>query len=51
MCRDRLTGDPTHQAYVDAVTTAANALRDDRFVIQADVDAYISAAEVSSIGN
>jgi alpha/beta hydrolase family protein len=42
---------PTHQAYVDAVTAAANALRDDRFLIQEDVDAYISAAQASSIGN
>ena len=42
---------PTHQTYVDAVTAAANALRDDRFLIQEDVDAYISAAQASNIGN
>ena len=42
---------PTHQAYVDAVTAAANALRDDRFLIQEDVDAYIAAAQASNIGN
>jgi len=42
---------PTHQAYVDAVTAAANALRDQRFLIDEDVDAYVAAAQASSIGN
>jgi hypothetical protein len=42
---------PTHQAYVDAVTAVANQLRNDRFLIQEDVDAYISAAQASNVGN
>ena len=42
---------PTHQAYVDAVKAAASSLRDQRFLIQEDVDAYIAAAEASNVGN
>jgi alpha/beta hydrolase family protein len=42
---------PTHQAYVDAVTAAANALRGQRFLIDEDVQGYIDEAQASSIGN
>jgi hypothetical protein len=42
---------PTHQAYVDAVTAAANALRAQRFLLDEDVQAYIAEAQASTIGN
>lgn len=41
---------PTHSGYVQQVTNVANQLRDDRFLLQADVDAYIARAQESSIG-
>jgi hypothetical protein len=34
--------------YVAAVTAAANHLRDDRFLLQADVDAYIAEANATA---
>jgi hypothetical protein len=39
----------THAAYVAAVTAAANALKDRRLLLAADVDAYVSAAQASSV--
>jgi hypothetical protein len=42
---------PTHQAYVDAVTKAVQGLLDERFILQQDADAYIAAAQASTIGN
>jgi hypothetical protein len=57
---DRLAaGDPrlsieerysTHEAYVGAVTRAANTLRRDRFLLEEDVQRYIERAEKSEIG-
>ena len=58
---DRLaSGDPrlslqerygTHAGYVMAVTSAANSLRFQRLLLPADVDAYIAAAQASTILN
>ncbi|MBI4468236.1 MAG: hypothetical protein HY650_02830 [Acidobacteria bacterium] len=42
---------PTHQAYVEAVTQAANLLKAQRLLIEEDVQRYISAAMASPIGN
>jgi len=57
---DRLAaGDPrlsieeryaTHEAYVGAVTRAANTLHRDRFLLEEDVQRYIERAEKSEIG-
>ncbi|MBI4469928.1 MAG: hypothetical protein HY650_11475 [Acidobacteria bacterium] len=41
---------PIHQAYVDAVTQAANLLKSQRFLIDEDVQKYIAAAAASNIG-
>lgn len=42
---------PTHQAYVDQVRAAAEALAQDRFLLPEDVDRFVQAAQVSSVGN
>jgi hypothetical protein len=42
---------PTHDAYVTAVTNAVNELRQQRLLLEFDAQAYIKAAEASSIGN
>ena len=42
---------PTHQAYVEAVTRAANALKEQRFLIDEDVQQYIAAGVASGVGN
>jgi hypothetical protein len=42
---------PSHQAYVDAVTAAANDLQAQRFVLAEDAAAYVAAAQASTIGN
>jgi hypothetical protein len=41
---------PTHQGYVDAVSRAATDLQQQRLLLDADVQAYISAAQASPIG-
>jgi Alpha/beta hydrolase domain len=41
---------PSHDAYVAAVTTAAQDLQQQRLMLDGDVAAYIKAAEASSIG-
>jgi hypothetical protein len=55
-----LTGDPrpsleerypSHQAYVDQVRAAAEALAADRFLLAEDVDRFVQAAQASSVGN
>ena len=42
---------PSHQAYVDQVRAAAEALARDRFLLQEDVDRIVAAAQASSVGN
>ena len=42
---------PTHQAYVEAVTRAAQALAAERLLLDEDVERYIAAAESTDIGN
>jgi hypothetical protein len=42
---------PTHQAYVDQVRAAAEALARDRLLLQEDVDRFVQAAQASSVGN
>jgi Alpha/beta hydrolase domain len=42
---------PTHDTYVSAVTDAMNALRQQRLLLDADAQAYIDAAQGSTIGN
>ena len=42
---------PTHQAYVDAVTKAVQKLERDGFLIDEDAQAYIGAAQASSVPN
>src|SRR6185436_6331181 len=42
---------PTHQSYVDQVRAAAEALRQDRLLLQEDVDRFVQAAQASSVGN
>jgi hypothetical protein len=42
---------PTHEAYVQAVTAAVNALKARRLLLEDDAQAYINAAQASSIGN
>jgi hypothetical protein len=42
---------PTHAGYVDKVRAAAEALRDNRFLLQEDVDRYVQAADASGVGN
>ena len=55
-----LTGDPrpsleerypSHQAYVDRVRAAAEALAAARFLLAEDVDRFVQAAQASSVGN
>ena len=41
---------PTHDAYVNAVSTAANDLAQQRLLLDQDVARYIEAAQHSSIG-
>lgn len=41
---------PTHEQYVSAVTRAANALRQDRLLLDEDVQRYIERAEKSNVG-
>ncbi|HEU4730346.1 MAG TPA: alpha/beta hydrolase domain-containing protein [Kofleriaceae bacterium] len=41
---------PTHAGYVAKVRAAAEALRDQRFLLQEDVDRFVQAAEASAIG-
>ena len=41
---------PTHEQYVSAVTRAANALRQDRLLLDEDVQRYIDRAEKSNVG-
>jgi hypothetical protein len=42
---------PTHDAYVNKVRAAAEALARDRFLLPEDVDRFVQAAQASSIGN
>jgi hypothetical protein len=42
---------PTHADYVNKVRAAATALRNDRFLLQEDVERFIQAAQASSVGN
>ncbi len=42
---------PSHQAYVDRVRAAAEALAADRFLLAEDVDRFVQAAQASSVGN
>ncbi len=41
---------PTHEAYVQAVTAAANALKAQRLLLDEDVQRYIQRAEASNVG-
>ncbi len=41
---------PTHDAYVNAVRTAANGLRTQRLLLDEDVQAYVQRAEASQVG-
>jgi len=41
---------PTHDAYVNAVSAAANALARDRLLLPEDVEAYVKKAQDSAIG-
>jgi len=41
---------PTHTGYVAAVSASARELEQQRFLLQTDVEAYIAAAESSTIG-
>jgi Alpha/beta hydrolase domain len=41
---------PTHEAYVDAVTRSTQELRAQRLLLDQDVEAYIRAAELSTVG-
>ena len=42
--------DPTHEAYVNAVRTAANGLKAQRLLLDEDVQAYVQRAEASQVG-
>jgi Alpha/beta hydrolase domain len=42
---------PTHDAYVSAVTTAVDELRQQRLLLDFDAEAYIKAAQASTIGD
>jgi hypothetical protein len=42
---------PTHVDYVSKVTSAAQALLRERFLLQEDVDRFIQAAQASTVGN
>jgi hypothetical protein len=42
---------PTHDAYVSAVTGSVNTLRQQRLLLDADAQAYINAAQASTIGD
>ena len=42
---------PTHQVYVDAVTQAVQKLQKDGFLIDEDAQAYIDAAQASTVPN
>jgi hypothetical protein len=42
---------PTHDAYVAAVTSSVNQLRQQRLLLDSDAQAYIKAAQASTIGN
>ena len=41
---------PTHEAYVTAVSQAANDLRQQRLLLDSDFRAYVLAAEQSAVG-
>ena len=41
---------PTHEAYVNAVTAAANGLAQQRLLLPEDVDAYVKRAQDSQVG-
>jgi alpha/beta hydrolase family protein len=41
----------SHQAYVDQVRAAAEALAAQRFLLAEDVDRFVQAAQASSVGN
>jgi hypothetical protein len=41
---------PTHEAYVGAVSASAHELQQQRLILDMDVQAYIAAAEASSVG-
>jgi alpha/beta hydrolase family protein len=42
---------PSHQAYVDRVRAAAEALAAERFLLAEDVDRFVQAAQASTVGN
>jgi Alpha/beta hydrolase domain len=42
---------PTHQVYVNAVTQAVQKLQKDGFLIDEDAQAYIQAAQASTVPN
>lgn len=42
---------PTHQDYVNKVTSVVNALAKEHFLLQEDVDRFVQAAQASTIGN
>jgi hypothetical protein len=41
---------PTHEAYVTAITSAANALKNARLLLDEDVQAYVKKAQDSDVG-